>query len=525
MAGNQESQKGEEPIFKVDINIEVPTLPDIPEEQIDIRYPVLPPYAFIHLYWEKETSELIYSVEEPELVEEEKRNLLLLEEGISELINLSYIGIKSQKETILYLEKNLRVLIDELSLKMTNESFLKIMYYIYRDFIGLNEIEPLMQDYFIEDIECNGVDSPVYVVHRKYRNLRTNIMYRGLDKLTSFVEKLAQKAGKYISYANPLLDGRLPDGSRVNSTYTQDISSKGPTFTIRRFSKVPWTPIKLIESGSASPELLAYLWMAIEYERNMMIIGGTGTGKTSFLNSISFFIPPQARIVSIEDTKELNLLHENWLPSVAREGIGLANILGQRHGEVSLFLLLKESFRQRPDYVIVGEVRGEEAYVLFQGMSSGHPSLGTMHAENIETFIRRLETPPINLSPSLVNSLDILCILTQKKIREKEVRRVEEIVEVLHVSDQVGQATTNTPFKWDPATDKFFFKTNSGVLRRISVTHGISMEKMLKEFQLRIMVLIAMHKKRIIEAREVQDIINLYYKNQRKALQLLNITN
>ena len=295
-------KKSEEPSFKIQINVEIPTLSDVPEDQVDIRYPVIPPYSYIHIYWEKETSELVYEVEEPKLSPEEKENLSILEEGVSELINLSYIGVRSQKETIVYLEKNLRILVDELSLKISKDSFLKIMYYIYRDFVGLNEIEPLMQDYFIEDIECNGVNTPLYIVHRKYRNLRTNVIYKDINNLTSFVEKLAQKAGKYISFANPLLDGRLPDGSRVNSTYTQDISSKGPTFTIRKFVTVPWTPVKLIETGSVSPEILAYLWIAIEYERNIMMVGGTGTGKTSFLNSIAFFIPPQARIVSIEDS-------------------------------------------------------------------------------------------------------------------------------------------------------------------------------------------------------------------------------
>ena len=280
------------------------------------------------------------------------------------------IKVKEGDTVIRYLEKNIKILLAELGFSLSKETFLKVMYYVYRDFVGLNEFEPLMNDYFIEDIECNGINSPVYLVHRKYRNLKTNINFTDVLYLASFVEKLAQKCGRYVSYSSPLLDGSLPSGHRVNATYTTDISSKGPTITIRAFTKEPWSPSKMIELGTVSPEILAYLWMLVEHEFNIMVIGGTGSGKTSFLNALAFFIPQQARIVSIEDTKELNIVHENWLPSVAREGVGLANLVGQKYGEVTLFDLLKESFRQRPDYVIIGEVRGKEAFVLFQGMAS-----------------------------------------------------------------------------------------------------------------------------------------------------------
>ena len=331
-------QEGYKPLFKVNLKPVAPNFPSVTDAiQIDIKYPLIDPYAFAHIYWDKQNDELVYQVEEPMLTANEKNVLNILEEGVKELINMSFIGVKEEELIIEYLEKNTRVLLDELDIKISNESFLKLMYYIYRDFVGLNEIEPLMHDYFIEDIECNGSNSPVYIVHRKYKNLRTSIAYPSNKVLASFVEKLAQKCGKYISYANPILDGRLPDKSRVNATYTEEISSKGPTFSIRKFTKEPWTPVHLIAFGTASPDLMAYLWTLIEYESNIMIIGGTGSGKTSLLNALAFFIPPQARIVSIEDTAELNLVHENWLPSVARAGYGIATITGEKHGEDSLF--------------------------------------------------------------------------------------------------------------------------------------------------------------------------------------------
>ncbi len=372
----QPSIKSVQPISedKPTFQIEQPTIPGLPElkdpKTINIRYPLIPPYTFARIAWDNANSELVYTIEEPILSDKEKEVLSLLEDGVRELINLSFITVKDKNTVLIYLEKNIRVLLTELSIDLPLDSFLKIMYYIYRDFVGMNELEPLMNDSMIEDIECNGLNTPVYIVHRKYRNIRTTLLYTDIHKMAAFVEKIAQKCGRYVSYAEPLLDGSLPDGSRINATYTTDVSSRGPTFTVRRFTSEPWSPIQIVMKGTSSFEIYAYLWMAIEYENSLMIIGGTGSGKTSFVNSIAFFIPPQARVVSIEDTKELQLEHENWLPSVARAGVGLTNLVGQRYGEVSLFDLLRASFRQRPDYIIVGEVRGKEAFVLFQAFAS-----------------------------------------------------------------------------------------------------------------------------------------------------------
>ena len=305
--------------------------------------------------------------------------------------------------------------------------------------------------------------------------------------------------------------------SRVNATYTTDISSRGPTFTIRKFTREPWTPIKLMDFGTVSPEVLAYLWLLIEHEANMMVIGGTGSGKTSFLNSLAFFIPPAARVVTIEDTRELNLLHENWLPSVARAGVGMANITGERHGEVSLFDLLRESFRQRPDYVIVGEIRGKEAFVLFQGAASGHPTLSTMHAESVDTMVKRLETHPIDLSPSLVETLNVVCVMVQTQVGGKPVRRLKEVVEIIRVPSE-GNAIVNIPFARDPAKDIFFYKTDSKMLDKISKEHGIPKQILLTEWQRRINLLMAMYRKKMFGFKEVYEVINEYYKTPQEVL-------
>ncbi len=498
--------------FTIQTKAKLVTFPNLPKEQIDIRYPLLEPYAYAHIKWDPKAGELVYVVEEPYLEVYEKKVLNLLEEGIKELLNISYLASSKGETVIQYLEKNIKSLISELRIKLEKSSYLKIMYYIYRDFVGLGKIEPLMNDYYIEDVECNGAGYPIYVVHRKFRNIRTNVTFEKAPELSNFVEKLAQRTGQYISYANPLLDGALPDGSRVNATYTEDISSRGPTFTIRKFTKNPWTPTQLIKLKTISPEILAYLWLLIEHEQNVMIIGGTGSGKTTMLNGLTFFIPPQARIVSIEDTRELNLEHSNWLPSVARGGVGLSNLVGQKYGEVTLFNLLKESFRQNPDYVIVGEIRDEEAYVLFQGMASGHPSFGTMHADSVDTMIKRLETPPINLSSSLVETMDVVLVMSNVRMGGKSSRRLREVVEVLKVSDD-GTFSVNKPFVWDPTTDSFKYVAESKVFQKITKHSGVPINTLQYEFARRAKLLSFLYNQRTFDFHKVQQIINDYYKN------------
>src|SRR3989339_364624 len=289
--------------ININVNPAIPALPRIEDKKnIDIRYMLISPYASAHIFWDKNVNELVYELEEPILQDYEKEALNQLENAMMELINVNVDLDKPIESITLYIDKTARLLIDELNLKISPETYIKIFYFLFRDFIGLNEIDSLMRDYFIEDIECNGVNTPIYIVHRIYRNIRTNVIFKDVDSLASFVEKLAQRSGRYVSYAQPLLDGTLPDGSRINATYTKDVTSRGPTFTIRKFTKVPWTPIQLISMNTLSPEMLAYFWILIQYKSSILISGGTSSGKTTLLNALAFFIPPEARVVSIEDS-------------------------------------------------------------------------------------------------------------------------------------------------------------------------------------------------------------------------------
>ena len=505
-------------VVAINLNPPIPSLPRVKDKRtLDIRYVLISPYATAHIHWDNTLNELVYELEEPLLDEYEQDILQQVEAAMLELINVNVAVEKTIEATTEYIDKTVRLLIDELNIKISMESYNKMFYYLFRDFIGLNEIDPLLRDYFIEDIECNGVNAPVYIIHRLYRNLRTNIIYKDIDQLASFIEKLAQRAGRYISYAVPLLDGTGRDCSRINATFTKEVTSRGPTFSIRKFTETPWTPTQLIAMRTLSPEMLAYFWLLIEHKSNILMTGATASGKTTLLNAIAFFIPPEARIVSIEDTREVNLPKENWLPAVARTSIGVGKI-----GEVDLFALLKNSFRQNPDYVIVGEVRGKEAFVLFQGMASGHSSLSTIHADSVDTLIRRLQTPPIELSPTLINSLDCVAIATHTIVKGQDTRRIREIVEIININKD-GTALINTPFIWNPAEDKFYFKKQSKVFEKISIRSGIPVEKLYQEFMIRAKLLYTLYTKQVFSFDEVGKLINDYYKNPVEVLNKYNV--
>jgi len=504
--------------IKINLNPSIPALPQVEDKtKINVRYTLIAPYVSVHIHWDKKNSELIYEIEEPILNENEKSLLATLENSLGEMVNMSIVVQKTTESMIDYINKTSSLLIEELALKVNDESYKKIFYYLFRDFVGLNKIEPLMRDYFIEDIECNGVNTPIYIVHRLYRNIKTKIVYKSIDGLANFVEKLAQRCGKYISYASPLLDGSLPDGSRVNATYTKDVTTKGPTFTIRKFTKIPWTPIQLLNMRTLSPEMLAYFWILLNYKSNILITGGTASGKTTMLNAIAFFIPPEARVVSIEDTREIRLQRENWLPSVARTALGAKGV-----GEIDMFSLLKNSFRQNPDYVIVGEVRGKEAFVLFQGMASGHSSLSTMHADSVDTLVKRLETPPIELSPTLLNTLDCVIIMTHAVANKQETRKIRKVVEIVNVNAN-GTAVTNTPFMWNPREDVFYFKKDSKIFNKIAKRFGLTIEELNKEFDSRAKLLYALQQKKIFDFDQTQKIINQYHKNPQAVLNAFGV--
>lgn len=518
---NLEMVKGEEllgfELKKHAIIIELPDMKDL--TKINVTYPLIEPFAYANIKWLPETNELIYDVVEPEMTEVEKKLLAKISEAIIELVDVELSSIRETSKALDYLETQVAKVVKDFGLKLTKDQYTKIMYYIYRNFVGYNEIDGFLQDPNIEDISCDGIKTPMYIVHRKYGSLKTNVGYEDLDSVREFLVKLAERCGRYVSYAEPILDGTLPDGSRVSATLAGDVATRGPTFTIRKFSEKPLSPVDQMELNTATPEMLAYLWYLIENDASMLIVGGVATGKTSLLNSISMFIQPEAKIVSIEDTRELRLPHEHWIPGLARVGFGIPIASGEKYGEVSLFDLLRESFRQNPDYVIVGEVRGEEASVMFQGMNSGHPTMSTFHAGSIDTVIKRLTTPPINLSPTLLESLDVVVIMSHAKEKGKSARRINEIVEIVSVDPKTNDVKTNIVYKWDPATDTYSKISESIKVEKVTLAKGGNTEDAMQEIDRREIILEWMKGKGIKDFPEVTKIIHHYYKDPNAVLQ------
>ncbi len=491
--------------------------------RIDIKYPLIPKnprkgeeiYDYAHIFWNKDSNELNYKVVEPEITEEDKKILDMIKDYVREKIDIDFESVK-KFEAKKYLFKKIDDAMEYFKLGLPEVIIKTFRYYIYRDFVGFDELEPLLQDDHIEDISCDGVNIPIYVVHRdpRFGSLKTNVVFETPEKLDSFVMKLAQRSGKDISMAHPLLDGILPDNSRVQATLATDIARRGSNFTIRKFSKDPFTPPMQILYNTCDVKLMAYIWFALENGRSILVSGGTGSGKTSLLNSISILAKPQDKIVSIEDTGELRLPHPNWVPEVARSALTIGG-----RGSVTLFDLLRESLRQRPDRIIVGEVRGKEAFVLFQSMATGHPGLATIHAESIDTLIDRLITQPINLPATLLEILDVVVFVSKVKIGDKSLRRVTAIDEIAAMDYKSKRPIINTFSRWDPKKDNFVIKNKSVVLKHIVDRGGIKKEDMEADIKNRAKVLEWLTKNRILKYRDVGKYLAQYNANPRKFLE------
>ena len=458
----------------------------------------------VEIKFDEKDQKLLYKIVEPELNEQEQENLDELKKAfiyVFEKFSSEFMDVSGRE----FIVEGAKKLSEKYRIKMSEDSFNKITYFLVRDFLGLEKIEPIMHDPYIEDVSCDGLGVPIFVNHLKYGPLEVNRSYDDPDKLNSFIIKLAQKSNQEISLSKPILQGALPDGSRVEAIYGKEVSEKGSSFTIRKFRSEPFTPIHLIELGSMPPFLLAYLWLAVENKQSLLVSGGTATGKTTILNALSLFAPPTSKIVSIEDTPEINLPHEHWLAMIARESEGRA--------EVSMFDLLKASLRERPDYIIVGEIRGKEAAILFQGMATGHAGLGTVHAEKFEDLVNRMTIDPINLPPQLLTELDIVIFMKQMKVKTNVVRRAFSVVEIIDYNSKTNKFDTNEFVRFMPQTDEFTYQEKSAVISHLLELRGGEESSLWTEIEKRRRILDYMHKKKIMEFNDVSDIIRSYYKD------------
>ncbi len=386
----------------------------------------------------------------------------------------------------------------------------KIFYHLFKDFLGYGQIDIIMQDEGIEDISCDGHHVPVFIYHKKYDEITSNVVFDNEEDLNSFVIRLAQICGKQISVFSPIVDGKLPDGSRLQTTLARTVT-RGSTFTIRKFKENPLTPIDLINFESISYEMAAYFWMAIERGASVLFCGGTASGKTTALNALSLFIPESHKIVSIEDTREVNLPHKNWIAGTTRQGFSAAD--DKTGKDIDMFDLIRAALRQRPKVIMVGEVRGKEAYSLFQAMSTGHTAYSTVHASDIHTLIQRLENPPIELPRALLTSLEVIVFQNAIDIKGKTVRRMTSVTEIVKLDPDTNQLIFMEPYKWVSKTDDRFESAGSSkVLNNIRLQNDWSDIELCEELEKRILILKWMAKKDIRDYREVGRIVNLYHK-------------
>ncbi|MEB3760682.1 MAG: type II/IV secretion system ATPase subunit [Desulfurococcales archaeon] len=450
---------------------ETPELVDKPSSELkrarkfNVVYPV-GGGVFIHAYTPKDPLEAfnIYGVIEPP--RPDAKLLRLIDEALAIIISEEHTPRSAEEKKALLLtlidevitpvdegpdygellEKG--VTVTKVPVKRDEIDYLK--YHVVRDKVGVGVLEPFLRDPYLEDITCNGA-GPIYVVHKIFGNMKSTAGFKTHDELDDFIVKLGEKIGKPISHARPVIDATLPDGSRINIVYGKDVSLFGSNFTIRRVAKIPISVTQLINWGTFDEKIAAYMWMMLREGMSVFICGETASGKTTSLNAIAAFIKPTAKIVTIEDTAEVVLPHPNWTRELTRD-------TGRPETSVTMFDLLRAALRQRPNYIIVGEIRGAEGNIAFQAMQTGHPVMATFHAADLTRLIQRLTNPPISVPKTNMDSLNIAwfqsAVYTKTGLLARRVIAINEIIGYDPASDGIAAIPV---FTWDPVEDRFIF--------------------------------------------------------------------
>jgi flagellar protein FlaI len=484
------------------------TLGKIPDGYKSIqRYALLPPFCYVSILQNDEFSDIIYNIDELQLNEEEIKVYYSIKELLEKQIDSPRLLDNLEAS---FTSEVTRLLKDHfIGTKAQPVMLEKVKYYLKRDVLGFGPIDPLFHDPSIEDITCGGPHKPIYVYHRRYEGLRTNVIFRDSEFLDGFVMKMVHRAGKHISAAHPIVDASLPGNHRLAALYKKEVTTMGSSFTIRKFREDPITVVDLINSDTLDVDMAAYIWFLLDNKKSLMVIGSTGGGKTTILNAVTGLINPSYKIFSVEDTAEINIPHENWFSLVSRASFGL-----ESQGEVSLFDLLKSGMRHRPDYILVGEIRGEEAYVLFQALATGHGGMATMHADDSEAAIRRLMQKPMDIPPAYVPLMN--CIVTIKRVKLKSeavnghaakmmARRVTEVTEIL------SSTSSRSVFSWDPQYDGYLDNLGkSYLLPKIAEDTGLDMEDVAVDMNRRKTILTWLVNRGTRDYRSVSKVIGMF---------------
>lgn len=472
------------------------------------RYALIPPFCYVSILQNTDYADLIYSLDEIPLNQEEVKVYYSIKEMLEKQIDsprlLENLEASFTSEVSRLLKEHFT------GSKSVPVMLEKVKYYLKRDILGFGLIDPMFYDPFIEDITCGGASKPIYVYHRRYEGLRTNVVFRDAEFLDSFLMKMVHRAGKHISAAHPIVDASLPGNHRLAALYKKEVTTMGSSFTIRKFREDPITVVDLINSDTLDIDMAAYIWLLLDNKKSLMVIGSTGGGKTTILNAATGLINPSYKIFSVEDTAEINIPQENWFSLVSRASFGL-----ESQGEISLFDLLKSGMRHRPDYILVGEIRGEEAYVLFQALATGHGGMATMHADDSEAAIRRLMQKPMDIPAAYVPLMN--CIVTIKRVKlgsepgsgkagkKMMVRRVTEVTEIL------SSAGVRNVFSWDPHHDGYLDNLNKSYqLPRIAEDTGLDMEDVANDLSRRKTILTWLVNRGTRDYRSVSKVIGMF---------------
>jgi archaeal flagellar protein FlaI len=381
----------------------------------------------------------------------------------------------------------------------------KIVYYLEKDLIGYGKIDGLIRDTVIEDISCLGINKPVYIYHRKYASTRTNIVFTDEEELDDFITRVVHRQGKHVSIAHPIVDLTLPGKHRLAVSFGKETTPAGTSFTIRKFRDDPLTIVDLIMNETIDESIAAYLWMLMENKMSVMVVGPTGAGKTTALNAIACLVRPDFKMISVEEVQEINLPQENWVSTIARTGFG-----GDSDGEVTLYDLIKSAVRHRPALILVGEIRGEEAYVLFQALATGHGGLCTMHADDVETVIKRLTQPPMNIPQNILSLMN--CVIVVKQVNTASINlrdRKKSMRKFVKVSEIDSNGTPHEVFNWNLSSDTFNQDLNkSYLLNKIAQNLDAPLSVVQQEFERRKQILLRMVEQNLRDFRSVHKALN-----------------